>query len=74
MTLRVMYQWFCDTCGAGMEPQQTFVPTNGVLPQPPQAVVLNGIAVCDTCAKIAVAAMNEALKSRLKKEPSDDEA
>lgn len=74
MTLQVTYQWFCDTCLGAMEPLRTNVPTGGVIPAPPQAVLLNNVAVCDTCAKIAVAAMNEALASRLKKEPSNDEA
>ena len=66
--LQVTYRHFCDVCGNGSDPVQYNIPTGGQIPFPPGQVVMNNAALCQTCAELAVPAMNDALKDRLKKE------
>jgi hypothetical protein len=68
--LGVTYQFFCDVCGSPGEPSTHYVPTGGMVPHPDAQVVMNNAALCQTCAELAVPAMNDALKDRLKK-PSE---
>jgi hypothetical protein len=65
--LSVTYQQYCDVCGKPGEPIRHLVPTGGQIPFPQGQVVMNNAALCETCAELAVPAMNEALKDRLKK-------
>jgi hypothetical protein len=65
--LQITYQFFCDVCGGADEPEQHAIGTGGQIPFPPARVVMNNAALCTTCAELAVPAMNDALKDRLKK-------
>lgn len=64
--LRVTYEFFCDLCGEPDGDEQLTIPTGGVIPTSRAQPVFNNVALCQTCAELAVPAMNDALKGRLK--------
>jgi hypothetical protein len=62
--IRVTYEFFCDVCGEQGAGDQVNIGTGGIIPNPRGQVVMNNVALCQTCAELAVVAMNEALKDR----------
>jgi hypothetical protein len=71
MTLKIEYTHICDTCCATMDTQTYVIGALGEIPRPKNQFIVNGHMLCKDCAEIAVAALNEALDSRRKKEPTD---
>lgn len=70
--IRVTHEFFCDICGEPDGKLTINVHTGQVYPQPGGGQpVFNNVALCGTCAALAVPAMNEALKDRFATETSN---